>query len=428
MSSPTQRRLRKDCLPFSTPTNTTEELREITPKQTPKGTSKKTLKREEEVSKTADSDLESEARRNAAQNREYQAKKRQNQKKYKRRMTIEEWELAVRKRTFKPRADDHLDEQGERLPPLIPTDLGFDPATMDTWAWSRKFNIVRYLTELFLKYRRHWRMHDFVESLRVYHKHTAERATRLKKSRKTSWLNSFQSSVSHFRRALKEQKVPWTLLRFVSMSREEKWTLEKEELARLEQASEKVPKINGEKLILRCRQLLTSYQPAPLLVALAALTGRRASEILVSGTFGPPRVAKKINSEYWASFSGVLKQREWDKQKVVSREIPLLETREKINEAQKRLRDMWPCTTAKEANLLYSSKASKCVKQLFQDVGKLHNFRKVYCPIAFEHFNDEWSYSLPRFASEVLTHKSIHGGRLLTYLNINVTHVSNINF
>ena len=345
----------------------------------------------------------------------------------KKKWSLASWELQTRKTAFAPRVQDHLTKSGQPIGPLLPTDPGFNPETMTAWIKSRKFNVVRYFSELFLQYRRHWLMANFVESLRMYFKHAAKLHAEAGKIRKTTWLNSFQSALSLFRRALKECLVPVTQLRFLGLSKEEKRTLENEKLARLEKGSENVVKIDGFELVSAARKLLSSDDPAELVIALAALTGRRSAEILVSGAFNVPQKIYR-RPHYWCKFTGILKQREHDKDKIISRDIPLLAKRADICEAIARVRDLWPATTAHEANKLYSSEISKKMKTLFPLVGKLHTFRKTYCPITYEHFNDDLKFSLPRFASEVLTHKSIHGGRLLTYLNVNVNNTQKISF
>ena len=342
--------------------------------------------------------------------------------------TIQKWEEKDRAIFFKADEHDHIDSNGNTLPPLIPTDPGFDPNVMTTWVKSRKFNIVRYLVDIYFKYIRHWLMANFVQSLRLYCQHIADLDLAGNRERKTTWLNSFQCCLSLFRRQLKERNVHYHLLKYVRMSRQEKYLLEKQKRERLEKASENVSKLDGADVITRARTLLQSEDPATVVICLAALTGRRMSELILSGNFGPPQNTKWARPTYWSNFTGVLKQREWDKDKVNFREIPLLAPRQDINEAIERLRDLWPATSNAEVNKLYSSRVSKKMKELFPQIGTLHTFRKVYCPITYFHFNDELNFSLPRFASEVLAHKSIHGGRLLTYLNVNVTNLENIEF
>jgi integrase len=342
--------------------------------------------------------------------------------------TVEKWELKDRAVMFRQMKTDHLDESGAPIAALLPTDAGFDTNQMTQWVQSRKFSIVRYLVDTYFKHRRHWLMANFVESLRRYHQHSAELDEVAGKPRKTTWLNSFQSSLSLFRRQLKERQVPYFMIKYIRMTKEEKFALEKQKLARLEQCSENVVKIDGAAIVEKTRTFLSSDDPPELIIALAALTGRRASELIVSGVFGPPRMQNHERPAYWAHFTGILKQREWDRNKVVAREIPLLAPRDRINEALDKLRDLWPATTCLEANKLYSNTISVCVRKLFPQVAKLHNFRKTFCHITYRHFNDDLNFSLPRFASEVLGHKSIHGGRLLTYLNVNVANIDNITF
>ena len=351
-----------------------------------------------------------------------------NNKKNYQKWTIQKWEEKDRAIFFKPDQHDHLDSNGQEIPPLIPTDAGFDASVMTTWARSRKFNIVRYLVDMYFKHPRHWLMANFVQSLRLYCQHTANLDLANKKERATTWLNSFQCYLSLFRRQLKERNVHYHIVKYVRMSRQEKYLLEKQKRERLEAASENVSKLDGAEVIARARALLASEDPATLVISLAALTGRRMAELVLSGQFGPPKNANWARPDYWANFTGVLKQREWDKTKVNFREIPLLSPRADINDAIERLRDLWPATSNSEVNKLYSSAVSKKMKELFPEVGTLHTFRKVYCPITYFHFNDELNFSLPRFASEMLAHKSIHGGRLLTYLNVNVTNLENIDF
>ena len=316
----------------------------------------------------------------------------------------------------------HVDAKGRKIPALLPVDADFDQEQMRGWHHSRKFHVVRHFCELYGKYPRHWRMTDFVESFRMYFKFTYKLDIDAGKTRKTTWLNSFQSNLSQFRRQLKNRGIQFWLLKFIRMTAKEKRTLEMQKKQRMVDESVGIVRINGPALLEKARRLLFSDDPATLVVALAALTGRRSSELVHSGTFGHPQ-EKHLHPAYWSHFTGILKQREWDKNKVVAREIPLLAPREEINEALERLRDLWPSDSVQEAGSLYSYPISKATKREFPDVAKLHEFRKTYAVITYEHFNEK-DYSLPRFASEVLAHKSLLGGRILTYLNIAVKGVS----
>ena len=79
----------------------------------------------------------------------------------------------------------------EQLEPLLPSDSGFDRSLLTTWRRSRKFNVIRYFTELYAKYPRRWLMTEFVESVKLYCQHCEELQKLDNLERKTTWICSY---------------------------------------------------------------------------------------------------------------------------------------------------------------------------------------------------------------------------------------------
>ena len=161
-----------------------------------------------------------------------------------------------------------------------------------------------------------------------------------------------------------------------------------------------------------------------VIIAVAALTGRRASEIIYSMRFGRPMESHSTSDKYWSCVTGILKQR--SNGAVVSREVPLLAERKNILTAVAAIREACPAKNIQEVNRKYAKNIARVMKKFCPELGKLHEFRKFYVAVCFHYFNER-NCSLPRVAADYLGHKNM-SETVLTYLSARLAGIGSIDF
>ena len=239
--------------------------------------------------------------------------------------------------------------------------------------------------------------------------HYAELA-RGKQQRKTSYLNSAQRYLSEFKSSLKG-KAPPDYLSKLKLSANDTSKLLKEKQERLHTTTKSVVEINGDQLIRDCWQYLNSPNKYVQLLAVAVLTGRRCSEILVSATFTNAQ-DRHTNPDYWCRIHGLLKKRGKECQPL---EVPFLAPVKLVLTTVTELRKKFPCSDQKEANRKYAKSISNNVKKFAPEIGKLHRCRNVYAALCFVYFNEK-KHSIARIASDFLGHEAV-SSTVLTYLS-----------
>lgn len=244
------------------------------------------------------------------------------------------------------------------------------------------------------------------------------------RQRKSHYLHVSQSALSRFKSRLMEEGAPVNFIQHLHLSPEQVVTIMNLNANKLQANAIDLAQVPGDAIIQDLREFLQSNQPYKVLIALAGLTGRRAAELLVTIEFDVPQEPHFTNSAYWTQASGFLKKRKGTPR--LYREIPLLERRDTINAALRRIRRLLPAKTPQEANIKYSTPTAEYMKKYCPTIGKIHQFRKFYALCCFHYFNDR-NCSLPRLASDYLGHKTM-SATVLTYLNINVRGLGSLNF
>jgi hypothetical protein len=236
-------------------------------------------------------------------------------------------------------------------------------------------------------------------------------------------LSTAESQVSRLKTELKRLNEPKALSREkrealwkeLKMTKAETNALKKRSMANLRAQGTNMRAINADQLILDARNILEereSRPPSHILVALAAVTGRRTSELIITGSFDPP---VNRDSKWWASFRGQAKTR--GDFRVY--DIPLFATRDLVVKSVRELRKHWGrvqgITTAERANS-YAGDISAAMAELAPEIGTVHKFRRFYVLVCQVYFNED-NKSLPVLASEYLGHKEVSSA-VLPYLNM----------
>lgn len=236
-----------------------------------------------------------------------------------------------------------------------------------------------------------------------------------KRIRKSSALSSTQSSLSQFKKAALAQGCDANWCTGLKLNEDDTQELKKERQNNVISSSINLPLVNGIDQMNYATWLITTlHDPFAALVALCCLTGRRAAEIALSCTF--TQVSANPDNDdrhdHWASVSGLLKQRDEDRQLV----IPLFAPLPLIQKALKMVREALPkAVCCKTFNACYAGWVSLAVKRYFPDIKKTHDMRKLYGKMAHVHFNKR-GLSISMYLSEVLGHKQM-SSCILTYMS-----------
>ena len=281
---------------------------------------------------------------------------------------------------------------------------------------------------------------QIIQNFTEYYQKLEERDIRKNRIRKGSGLISAQTYISKFKKLVITTfpDISPAFTNSLRLSKTQNKLIIHHKNKRVHENSIRLPEVNGDHMILDCRKCIISADTDPYkkLIALACLTGRRTSELLITiRIYQPQERHNKTSSKYWANVTGILKQRKNDPKRVINREIPFLAARVQIQKALRTVRlalgtgvykgDVWvPRLTVAQANAKFAKQISRKMIQYCDVLCKIHDFRKFYALACFHYFNENHC-SLPRLASDYLGHKSV-SGTILTYLNFRVNGLGSI--
>jgi hypothetical protein len=310
-----------------------------------------------------------------------------------------------------------------------PVDI-FTPEERDNMHSTRRsFN--SFIIERFASKSAPMSPEDIVQECKNYFKRRHEDQIAKGHKRVSPWLNSTSSSLTKLKGEIKLKSLAaYSYRHKLHISKRELELLDRLNHRRLEENAHDLIEVDAKGVLKKLYELLDSEDPDELSVAISGLTGRRQSEVTHSITLDAPRSDKKYRyPSFWAHTTGFLKQRQGDRYAVKSRELPLLAPRPRLVGGINHLRDHWPSDDHKQASKLYAKKVSLCVKKHLSSFGihKLHDLRKFFVMVAFEHFNERKA-SLPAFSSFVLGHKRKVSKRILTYLSMRVQNQPDLNW
>lgn len=175
------------------------------------------------------------------------------------------------------------------------------------------------------------------------------------------------------------------------------------------------------------RSSSSNKNEAALLVAVALVTGRRAAEIFLTGSFDLVHTKPYSNDDgkhkiYWACFSGQVKAGLRDPNKCY--DIPLLAPMIDIQRAVHKIRLRWPMpegSKTSDVNRRFASTIQRAAKRylapLDQKMGHLHAARELYAMVTFRQCQPH-TYSLHGWIRKVLGHADLDQGK--HYSNITI--------
>ncbi len=254
----------------------------------------------------------------------------------------------------------------------------------------------------------------FIERTMEYYKTKYDADIAAGKKRKLTWISSAQCTLSHIKSAAKSCK-PAEWYNQLRLSDESRHALVKARNDRVEAISTDMPHVDAGIVIAKARVYLTMRavdraSAARCLIGIAAVTGRRWGELLISVVLIAPTVTHTILPHYWANVSGISKQRGT----AATYEIPIFARLNVINYALLWCRLLLPAQSLADANRRYANLIKRVMATAFPGISKAHDLRKVYVLICFKYFNESKS-SLPKLACDCLCHKSMSAA-ILTYL------------
>jgi integrase len=239
-------------------------------------------------------------------------------------------------------------------------------------------------------------------------------------------LATVQSSLSNLKKRLRLQGVDPEFLKHLHMSKEDSSTLIQAKAQSVVTRSIDLPTVDADAIVLDCRALLNHKDPYLRVIALACLTGRRTAELLFCASFEPPKEKHTTAERYWASVTGFCKQRH-DAVEVMVRDVPLLDSRERICAAIEGVRRELPVDNIAEVNSKYAKGIQRRMnKYMPAAIKNIHALRKFYAMTTFHYYNQR-NCSLARFTSEVLGHKQL-SSTVITYLSFIVDCAKSLNF
>ena len=156
------------------------------------------------------------------------------------------------------------------------------------------------------------------------------------------------------------------------------------------------------------RNCTTQAEP-DLLVAVALVTGRRAAEIFLSGSFEP--ISSNSKNVCWACFTGQVKAGLRDPNRCYN--VPLLAPVVDVQRSIHRIRQRWSFpegSVAADVNRRYASTirraAQKRLGKLHEKLAHLHAARELYAMMTFEMCQPH-TYSLHGWIRKVLGHTDL---------------------
>jgi hypothetical protein len=269
---------------------------------------------------------------------------------------------------------------------------------------------------------------DYAEQIvKEFHAYFKERADNLPRERRMPYLATVQTSLSNLKKRLRLAGVPHDFLQHLHMSKQDSSQLIAAKAQSVVVRSIDLPTVDAEKVVIDCRKLLSDKDAYLRLIGLAALTGRRTAELLFCASFEPPQDPHKTNEKYWTCVKGFCKQRHDSAEAPMVRDVPLLESRDRVCAAIESVRRQLHVETIEEVNAKHAKPIQRhMIKYMPSSIKTIHNLRKFYALTCFCYFNDR-NCSLPRFASEVLGHRTL-SSTVITYLSFHVNCDKSLNF
>jgi hypothetical protein len=265
------------------------------------------------------------------------------------------------------------------------------------------------------------------QMVKDFHLYFKERADQQTRERKMSYLATVQTSLSNLKKKLRLEGVHDDFLQHLHLNKQDSTQLIAAKAQSVVTRSIDLPTVNCDHIVVDCRKMLSDKNAYLRLIALAALTGRRTAELLFCASFEPPADPHKTSDKYWACVRGFCKQRHDSHEPPMVRDVPLLESRDRICAAVESVRRALPVDSVEEVNAKYAKPIQRhMMKYMPPAIKNIHNLRKFYALTCFHYFNDR-ACSLPRFASEVLGHKTM-GNTVITYLSFHVVCDNTLNF
>jgi hypothetical protein len=260
-----------------------------------------------------------------------------------------------------------------------------------------------------------------------FHAYFKERADAQTRERKMPYLATVQTSLSNLKKRLRLAGVNDEFLQHLHLNKQDSAQLIAAKAQSVVVRSIDLPTVNCDHIVIDCRKLLSDKNAYLRLIALAALTGRRTAELLFCASFEPPMDAHKTSEKYWACVRGFCKQRHDSNEPAMVRDVPLLESRDRICAAIESVRRELAVDSVAEVNAKHAKPIQRhMIKYMPPAIKNIHNLRKFYALTCFNYFNDR-ACSLPRFASEVLGHKTM-GNTVITYLSFHIVCDNSLNF
>lgn len=245
------------------------------------------------------------------------------------------------------------------------------------------------------------------EIVAEFHAYYKARADASSQDRKLPYLATVQTSLSSLKKRLRLAGVDPAFLEHLHMNKEDSTILIHAKAQSVVDKSIDLPTVDADAIIVDCRAMMNHRDPYLRLIALAALTGRRTAELLFCGKFGPPSEKHATAERYWTCMRGFCKQRHDSLEPLIQRDVPLLESRDQILRVIQSVRNDLPVASIQEVNSVHAKPIQRRMAICMPaSIKNIHNLRKFYVLACFQYFNDR-SCNLPRFASEVLGHKTL---------------------
>jgi hypothetical protein len=255
-----------------------------------------------------------------------------------------------------------------------------------------------------------------------------------KYKRKTSYLSSTQSTLSEIKRKLKliyKERISKEYLDSIRLNKKDTDTLLKQKSLKVHEKGVNVNDVPADALILDCIDLLRNPMATrgQLVIACAALSGRRMVEIITTMEFSDP-LEEHENEMYWMSIKGLAKQRGSNR----TIDVPCLCKRMMLQDGINRIRRLFPQPTeslnttdkSKWINNKYGQEIRRSLQKICICIRKLHDFRKFYAAACCHYFNEK-NKSRARMASDCLGHKQTSSA-VLTYMNLSLSNVGTLQY
>lgn len=247
-------------------------------------------------------------------------------------------------------------------------------------------------------------------------------------TRKTTWRNSAQTNLSTFKTTMKKyfnkeptpEQIEW--LKGLHLNKVDSRLLMREKRMNVKAGALRRKIINDPvTIVLKAIGWLSlDSQPVLQVIAIAILTGRRSSEIVLTGSFSPPKYPHAQRHDCWCQYNGTLKR---GRNNI---EIYTLCPWQWIVKALENVRKHFSfIKSVEEANKKMAYRLSRLMKKTAPLVQRCHDWRKFYIKMGMMHFNEiqlpEWL-----FGQLYLGHNSESSESITTYMNFVVNNSSTV--